>query len=80
MSVVTCKSCGRQNEVPADAKGGQYVCANCHRFLPAPSGDPSTAVGFIGGAALGAAIGGPPGAIIGAVLGALLGHNAKGLG
>jgi hypothetical protein len=80
MALVTCKSCGQQNEVPANAQGGQYRCARCYHFLAAPSGDNSAAVGFIGGAALGAAIGGPPGAVIGAVLGALLGHNAKGVG
>ena len=80
---IACSNCHRVNELPDPPGNIQYSCFYCRALLPTPpaaSGETSTAVGLIGGAALGAALGGPPGAIIGAVIGAILGGQAKGVG
>jgi hypothetical protein len=80
---VKCGNCGTVNGVPDQSTAGPYRCYKCGAFLPRapePSGETSSAVGLIGGAALGAALGGPPGALIGAIIGAILGKEAKGVG
>src|SRR6266478_3831206 len=80
--VVVCVRCRTPNEVPAGTPGGTWVCHHCHAFLPAApptSGDTSTAVGLIGGAALGSPIFGPVGAIVGADLGQALTPHPSGL-
>ncbi len=78
-----CSKCNAICEIPDEAAPESYTCHKCQNTLTnstKATGDTSSAVGLIGGAALGASIGGPVGAIIGGVLGAILGKESKGVG
>lgn len=78
-----CSNCNAICEIPDEADPGSYSCHKCQNTLSnstKATGDTSSAVGLIGGAALGASVGGPVGAIIGGVLGAILGKESKGVG
>nr|VFK23950.1 MAG: hypothetical protein BECKLPF1236A_GA0070988_103983 [Candidatus Kentron sp. LPFa]VFK35645.1 MAG: hypothetical protein BECKLPF1236C_GA0070990_104023 [Candidatus Kentron sp. LPFa] len=78
-----CIRCGTINNVPKGKDPQRYTCHSCGTQLPSTpesDGELSTAVGFIGGAALGASIGGPVGAIIGGIFGGIIGNQAKGVG